>query len=163
MKTLRQKLMHSSASFLVKWQLAILVNSDYAITVQHSELCAGLCNSSKPNSELPFLLTFSRIRTSAPRQTLIEIMSDDQQQESQMTAKMQQYHLESVKITKEFDHLLTTTDQFKVSLEKDFEFKLQNKSFKIHQTVSCSSDTKKKTDPKHMVCGDCMSRFTEDG
>ena len=65
-----------------------------------------------------------------------------------MTAKMQQYHLQSVKITKEFDHLLTTTDQFKVSLDKDFEFKLQNKSFKIHQTVSCSSDTKKKNDPK---------------
>ena len=74
--------------------------------------------------------------------------TDDHQQVLQMTAKMQQYHLESVEITKEFDHLLTTTDQFKVSLEKDFEFKLQDKSFKIHQTVSRSSHSKKKNAPK---------------
>jgi len=89
--------------------------------------------------------------TSAPRSTLIEIMAentDDHQQVLQMTAKMQQYHLESVEITKEFDHLLTTTDQFKVSLDKDFEFKLQDKSFKIHQTVSRSSNSKKKNAPK---------------
>ena len=68
-------------------------------------------------------------------------------QDSKMSLELEQYHLESAEVLKEFDHLLTTTDQFQVSSDTYFDFKIQDKSFRIRQSLSSSTDTKQKKDP----------------
>lgn len=74
---------------------------------------------------------------------------DDQQRELQMTAQqIKQYHEQTAEVTKEFNRLLTATDQFKLSSDIYFEYEIQDKSFKIRQMVSYSIDTKNKNDPR---------------
>ena len=73
--------------------------------------------------------------------------ADDQKQEPVMSPQLKQYHLEGIEIKTELDRLLTTTDKFNVASDTYPEFKIQNKSFRIRQLVSYSSDTKKKKDP----------------
>ena len=72
---------------------------------------------------------------------------DDEKQELEMSPQCKQYYLEVVEIKKEMDRLLTTTDSFKMSLQTYFDFEIQDKSFKIRQMVSHSSDTKQKKNP----------------
>lgn len=59
----------------------------------------------------------------------------------------QQYHLDGIEHKKELDHLLSTTDQWKVSSDTTFDFNLQGKSFSVRQLVSSSPDLKKKKNP----------------
>ena len=73
--------------------------------------------------------------------------ADDQKDEPEMSPQLKQYQMEGIEIKKELDRLLTTSDQFIVASDTYPEFKIQNKSFRIRQLVSYSSDTKKTTDP----------------
>ena len=64
-----------------------------------------------------------------------------------MISQLQQYHLDSLNIKKEWDRLIPKIDGFQVFQEEYLTFKIQQKSFKIPQTVLHSPDNKQKRDP----------------
>ena len=78
--------------------------------------------------------------------------TDGQMHAQQTSSQLKQYQMQSVETRKELDRLLAKRDQFKVSLDNYLKFKIQNKPFKIHKTVSYSHDTKEKKDPAFWYC-----------
>ena len=73
--------------------------------------------------------------------------TDDKIHEQRMSSQLEQYHLLGIETKKELDRIYDSIDQFKMDLDTHFEFKIQNKPFKIRQVVSYSSNTKQKKDP----------------
>lgn len=72
---------------------------------------------------------------------------EEPMQESSTNSQVKQYRLDLTELKKELDHLLTITDEFKVSSDTNLELKVQGKSLKIRQIVSHWTDAKKKNDP----------------
>ena len=106
-------------------------------------------------------------KASDPDKTLKSKDADsaNDEQEGKMSLELEQYHLESAEVLNEFDHLLTTTDQFQVSSDTYFDFKIQDKSFRIRQLLSSSTDTEQKKDPRiwfvDTICPGCPQMVHE--